>query len=273
MYGYFPQELFHLLALTHPARLFSPTVSAGCLPRPIPVAAGAVTRLSPRLRYCSAVRLLTKPRTISLALIGPRSPVPPGDSASPPEVTHCSSVPCHPQTPWCGGWMRTPSPLQCRLDLAPPWADRFIVGVAPIDYGPVLLLLPFGFHLAMDTLPSGFSASGGSRSALAVSSFRLRARLGVSIPSCSLRPARHYPAFGYDTPHPSIGGTLTLPNNALLSAHCGTVRLPGSVHRRRASLDFPTRPAAPSATVSADAKCHLNADEECQLNAEAGCPS
>jgi hypothetical protein len=34
-------------------------------------------------------------------------------------------------------------------------ADRFIFGVAPIDYGPVLLLMPFGFHLAMDTLPSG----------------------------------------------------------------------------------------------------------------------
>ena len=34
-------------------------------------------------------------------------------------------------------------------------ADRFIVGVAPLDYGPVLLLMPFGFHLAMDTLPSG----------------------------------------------------------------------------------------------------------------------
>jgi hypothetical protein len=28
-------------------------------------------------------------------------------------------------------------------------------GVAPIDYGPVLLLMPFGFHLAVDTLPSG----------------------------------------------------------------------------------------------------------------------
>jgi len=26
-----------------------------------------------------------------------------GDPASPPEVTHHSSVPCHPQTPWCGG--------------------------------------------------------------------------------------------------------------------------------------------------------------------------
>src|SRR5450759_3937234 len=51
--------------------------------------------------------------------------------------------------------MRTPSPPYCRLDLAPPLADRFIFGVAPIDYGPVLLLMPFGFHLTMDTLPSG----------------------------------------------------------------------------------------------------------------------
>ena len=33
-------------------------------------------------------------------------------------------------------------------------ADQFIAGVAPIDYSPVLLLMPFGFHLAMDTLPS-----------------------------------------------------------------------------------------------------------------------
>jgi len=34
-------------------------------------------------------------------------------------------------------------------------ADQFIVGMAPIDYSPVLLLMPFGFHLAMDTPPSG----------------------------------------------------------------------------------------------------------------------
>jgi len=46
-------------------------------------------------------------------------------------------------------------------------ADRFIFGVAPIDYGPVLLLMPFGFHLTMDTLPSGNLQAGGSRSALA----------------------------------------------------------------------------------------------------------
>ena len=37
----------------------------------------------------------------------------------------------------------------------PPLADQFIFGVAPIDYSPVLLLMPFGFHLTMDTLPSG----------------------------------------------------------------------------------------------------------------------
>jgi hypothetical protein len=33
-------------------------------------------------------------------------------------------------------------------------ADWFIFGVAPIDYSPVLLLKPFRFHLAVDTLPS-----------------------------------------------------------------------------------------------------------------------
>src|SRR6266849_5333545 len=49
--------------------------------------------------------------------------------------------------------MRTPSSSKRRLDLAPPLADRFILGF-PIDYGPVLLLMPFRFHLAMDTLPS-----------------------------------------------------------------------------------------------------------------------
>jgi hypothetical protein len=39
-------------------------------------------------------------------------------------------------------------------------ADRFIVGIAPIDSGPELLRKPFGFHLAVDTLPSSlFEAS------------------------------------------------------------------------------------------------------------------
>ena len=36
---------------------------------------------------------------------------------------------------------------------------------SPLDYGPVLLLMPFGFHLTVDTLPSGVQqavASGRS---------------------------------------------------------------------------------------------------------------
>src|ERR1035438_5547409 len=89
--------------------------------------------------------------------------------------------------------MRTPSPSYCRLDLAPPLADRFIFGVAPIDYSPALLLMPFGFHFAVDTLPSKELQGIGSRSTLAVSGFRFRARVGFSIPASFLWPARNYP--------------------------------------------------------------------------------
>jgi hypothetical protein len=61
--------------------------------------------------------------------------------------------------------MRTPSSQKCRLDLAPPLADRFILGMVPIDCSPALLLMPFGFLLTVDTLPSGVQqavASGQS---------------------------------------------------------------------------------------------------------------
>src|ERR1035437_5329037 len=53
--------------------------------------------------------------------------------------------------------------------------------------------MPFGFHLAMDTLPSGELQAGGFRSALAC------IRLSPSCPVrflhtfLLLRPARHYP--------------------------------------------------------------------------------
>src|SRR5208282_4643468 len=100
--------------------------------------------------------------------------------------------------------MRTPSSPYCRLDLAPPLADRFIVGVAPIDYGPVLLLMPFRSHLAMDTLPSR---------ELRKTYPTLSGQRGIT------------PAFGYGTPHPGARGTLTLLNNVLLSTQYGPVRL------------------------------------------------
>jgi hypothetical protein len=91
--------------------------------------------------------------------------------------------------------MRTPSPPQCRLDLVPPLADRFIIGVAPIDYGPILLLKPFRFHLAMDTLPSGVLLNGGFRSTLACVQLSLSCPFRLLHTFPSLRPARHYSRF------------------------------------------------------------------------------
>ena len=76
---------------------------------------------------------------------------------------------------------------------------------------------------------------------MAVSGFRLRARLGFSIPSSHFGQRGITPAFGYGAPHPSAGGTSTLPIWALPSAHYGEVRLPTPVHHRLRLLTFPMR--------------------------------
>ena len=68
------------------------------------------------------------------------------------------------------------------------------------------------------------AAKSGFRFTLAVSSFRLRARVGFSIPSLFSGQRDVNPAFGYSAPHLSAGGTSTLLNNALLSAHYGGLR-------------------------------------------------
>jgi hypothetical protein len=74
-----------------------------------------------------------------------------------------------------------------------------------------------------------------------VSSFRFRARLGFSIPSLLSGQRGITPAFGYAAPHPSVGGTLTLMSNALLSTHYSAVRLLGDVHLGRAAIAFSQR--------------------------------
>src|SRR5580693_2578552 len=75
-------------------------------------------------------------------------------------------------------------------------------GSPPIDYSPILLLKPFGFRIAPDTLSSDENLVG---------------QRGIT------------PAFGYSAPHPSAGGTLTLLIHALPSAHNGLFRLyPGT---------------------------------------------
>ena len=101
-------------------------------------------------------------------------------------------------------------------------------GSPPFDYSPILLLKPFGFRIAPDTLSSGIRRATGSRSVLAVSGFRLRARLDFSIPSCSPGQRGITPAFGYSAPHPSAEGTSTPMIHALPSAHYEPNRLPAA---------------------------------------------
>ena len=86
--------------------------------------------------------------------------------------------------------------------------------------------MPFGFHLAMDTLPSGDCEWMASGPPWPVSGFRFRARLGFSIPSTFSGQRGITPAFGYGAPHPSARGTSTLLSNALLSAHYGELLTP-----------------------------------------------
>src|SRR5712692_11697767 len=119
--------------------------------------------------------------------------------------------------------MRAPSSKKCRLDLVPPWADRFILGITPsitaryFSAGPSDSILRYSLdgHPALRS-----TASGGFRSVLAC--------IQLS-PSCPfrrlhtfrfLRPARlRTPLLGYGAPHLSARGTSTPLNNALLSAH------------------------------------------------------
>ena len=41
-------------------------------------------------------------------------------------------------------------------------ADRFVIGMAPVDYGPILLRKPFRLHLTVDALSSGCPAVSGT---------------------------------------------------------------------------------------------------------------
>src|ERR1700687_4085070 len=119
-----------------------------------------------------------------------------------------------------------------------PWGSphRLRPGTSP----HTLRIPPRGRHPVLRR-----SSSGGSRSALAVSGFRLRARLGFSIPASRSGRRGITPAFGYSAPHPSAGGTSTLLITALPSAHYAPVRLLPPVHHwlRPSGLPDAGRPA------------------------------
>src|SRR5712692_2314010 len=114
--------------------------------------------------------------------------------------------------------MRTPSSQKCRLDLAPPWADRFILGITPSITARHFSAGPSDSTSRWTPCPPKYSKR------------RLQVGLGcVQLsPSCPvrrlhtfrfLRPARlRTPLLGYGAPHLSARGTSTLLNNALLSA-------------------------------------------------------
>src|SRR5271157_3173026 len=176
--------------------------------------------------------------------------------------------------------------ITCKLDLARSLADLFVFGVAPIDCSPILLLMPFGFRIAPDTLPSGIFRATGLRSALAVSGFRLCARLGFSIPVCSPGQRGVTPAFGYGPPllkqtsppapstiarfilqgarkrmrtHPSAEGTSTPMTHALPSAPYDPVRLPHGPlpNTQRRSRDLRPRGSPPITRITLP-PCHAH---------------
>ena len=96
----------------------------------------------------------------------------------------------------------------------------------------LLARIPFGQAPSLHPLrgPVAAGRRGGRFSLGCIRRFRLRARVGCTIaapPAAAPVLVRGFPRY------------------------YGPVRLPSSVHRRRPSLDFPTRPAAPSATGEA----------------------
>src|SRR4029453_10986022 len=124
--------------------------------------------------------------------------------------------------------MRTPSPPYSRLDLAPPSADQFIFGVAPLDSGPVLLRMPFGFRLTADTLPSGNCERW------------LQVRLGCLRLSSSCpfrllhtfplpRPARNYPRLWIRRSSFERRRDLNPPESRAAQRTVGLIHPPGSV--------------------------------------------
>src|SRR6516164_7892426 len=115
--------------------------------------------------------------------------------------------------------MRTPSSKKCRLDIAPPWADRFILGVTPSITARYFSAGPSDSTSRWTPCPPKYNKRW------------LQVGLGCIrlSPLCPfrrlhtfhfLRPARlRTPLLGYGAPHLSARGTSTLLNNALLSAH------------------------------------------------------
>ncbi len=193
MSGSFTKGTVHLTGLTHLAFRLSSTVFVGCLPRHTlpPLAwsrgfhrASGTTQPSDD-SWNTASHFACAYRVTSLGVIR---------GSQEPSWGHAQIFRTVPSANTLVRWVdenafapivrARPCPTFGRP--VRPWGSphRLRPGTSP----HTLRIPPRGGHPVLRS-----SSSGGFRSALAVSGFRLRARLGFSIPFLSLRPARHYP--------------------------------------------------------------------------------
>src|SRR5215831_21181094 len=107
------------------------------------------------------------------------------------------------------------------------WPTGSSVGIAPVDYDPVVLLKPFRPRLAADALPSK------------IRRWRLQVRLSVSrlSPSCltslsipfhHLRPMRRYPHLWISARGLGLSGTSTHLTRQLSGTHYEPLRHPSA---------------------------------------------
>ena len=226
MFGSFAYGTFHLIGLALLASFLSPTVFAGRLPRPTlsPVSwSRGFRRASGTIRPSddsqgTASHFAYAYRVTSLGATR---------GSWEPSWGHAQIFRTVPSANTLVRWVdenafapivrARPCPTFGRP--VRPWGSphRLRPGTSP----HTLRIPPRGGHPVLRS-----SSSGGFRSVLLVSGFRLRALRDVSIPSSHFGQRGITPAFGYSAPHPSAGGTRTLLIWALPSAHYGPSRHP-----------------------------------------------
>src|SRR3982750_2843345 len=134
-----------------------------------------------------------------------------------------SSPPCRPHTPWCDGV----EPLCLRPHSAGSTIPRLrptssSLGIAPVDYDPVVLLKPFGPRLAAGALPSRASSMVAPGRPIRVPAFALvpPSPLPTFPP---LLPVRRYPHLRISVRGPGPSGTSTHLTRQLPGTHYGGV--------------------------------------------------
>src|SRR5262252_1426825 len=153
MSGSFTQGTFHLHGRTHPVSCLPSTVFADCLPRPTPPPS------SGRAVFTSLLVLLSRPTTpgtplpTSLSLIGSLPSVARGSQES--SWGHAQIFRTVPSANTLVRWVNENAfaPVM-RARPCPTFGRPVRPWSGLLDYGPVLLRIPFGSRLATDTLSS-----------------------------------------------------------------------------------------------------------------------